>query len=92
MSVRTTAVFACIVGLPALPSAGWAQRRSDALRAHAVVDRLRDHFVLRNRVEAIDAGIVGEAFVVPGDAAVGLGLAQARPPRIRNAKLRYKIT
>jgi hypothetical protein len=48
----------------------------DPLRPHTVVDGLHDHFVLGNRVEAVDAGVIGEGFVVVGDDAVGLRFPQ----------------
>jgi hypothetical protein len=55
-------------------------------RFHTIVDGLHDHFMLGNWVEAIDARIVSEALVLPGDKACPRLLEQTpggRNPRWR---------
>jgi hypothetical protein len=52
------------------------QRRRDALRPHPCLHGFHDHFVLGDRIQPVDPGIVREAFVIAGDDALGLRLAQ----------------
>jgi len=52
------------------------QRRRDTLRPHPCLHGFHDHFVLGDRIQPLDPGIVREAFVIAGDDALGIRLAQ----------------
>jgi hypothetical protein len=52
------------------------KKRSQPLRADAVVHRLDDHLVFLNWRQSADAGVIGVTLVVRGDEAVGFGFSQ----------------